>query len=1077
MKGLWEIITPVSMCATLVCLLASLPAVTHAQEPGTKNVVYDSALYQALKYRMIGPHRGSRVTAVSGVASQRETFYMGAPGGGVWKTTGGGEIWENVSDGYFKVGSIGAIAVADSDPNVVYVGTGSACVRGNVSAGIGVYKSSDAGESWKHIGLDEVGQIGRIRVHPKNADLVYVATLGHIFGPNEQRGVFRSKDGGRTWEKVLYISEKTGAIDIAMDANNPRVLYAAMWTADRKPWALLSGSEEGGVHKTTDGGDTWTELTNGLPTGITGRTGVAVSPANSSRVWALVEAEEGGVFRSDDAGTTFRRINKERGLQNRPFYYMHIFADPKDENTVYIATRHFVKSVDGGKTFGPISVPHGDQHDLWLNPHDPNIMIESNDGGANISFNGGKSWSTQLNQPTAEIYRVTVDNQFPYRVYGSEQDQYNAISVPSRSANFGAKLHLQHWYGVGGFEGGHVAVHPENPNIVYGGGPSGKISRYDRSTGQIRQLKVYPETGGTAANLRYRFQWTAPIRLSPHDPNILYHTSQYVHKSNNEGQSWELISPDLTTNDKAKQDYSSGPITRDGGSAEIYTTIFAFEESPKKPGLLWAGSDDGLIHISQNGGASWDNITPEGLPEWGTVNTIDLSAHDPGRAFVAVHRYRLDDFKPYIFRTSDYGKSWKLLTDGTNGIPANHFVRVAREDPDRKGLLYAGTEFGMYISFDDGTHWQSLQLNLPVTPITDMVVHQKDLVMSTQGRSFWILDDLTPLHQITDQVAGSRAYLFQPRDAYRVRTSEEEADQVYVAGRENVTNPRDPIGGARIERHRMGTEAPDGAIIYSYFAKKPEEEVTLEILDLGGNVIRRFSSQDEPKDKSVVARPEPPWLKEESTFSKAGLNRFVWDLRYPGAEVVENGTLSRQNTLGPKAVPGTYQARVTAGEWSQTQSFEVQKDPRLETTQADYQQQFDLLTQIRNKIGELHHAVSQTREVREQVSQLVVRLKKTAQADEAEKAGNALIEKLTAIEWELVPTEDDYRMDRLNFPSKLHNQFTYLYNYVGSADTKPTDGSYERFEDLKPELAKRVARLREVIETELPAFNALNTEP
>ena len=1084
MKGLWKIITHVSMFATPLCLLTSLPAATHAQDPVTKShVVYHPALYQALKYRMIGPHRGSRVTAVSGVASQRETFYMAPTGDGVWKTIDGGEIWESVSDGYFEAGSMGAITVADSDPNVIYVGTGSACIRGNVSPGIGMYKSTDAGKSWKHVGLEDAGQIGRIRVHPNNSDLVYVAVLGHAFGPNEQRGVFRSKDGGRTWEKVLYISEKTGAIDLAMDTNNPRVLYAAMWTGERKPWAILSGSEEGGLYKTTDGGDTWTELTNGLPTGITGRIGVTVSPAQSERVWALVEAEEGGVFRSDDAGTTFRRVNKERGLQRRPWYYMHIFADPKDENTVYIATRHFVKSVDGGKTFEPINVPHGDQHDLWINPHDPNVMIEANDGGANISFNGGKSWSTQLNQPTAEMYRVTVDNQFPYRVYGAQQDQYEAISLPSRSANFGAKLQLQYWYGVGGFEGGHVAVHPDNPNIVYGGGPSGIISRYDRSTGQIRQIKGYPEgwSRGTAAkNLRYRFPWSAPIRLSPHDPNILYHTSQYVHKSTNGGQSWELISRDLTTNDKAKQDYSTGPITRGGGSAEIYTTIFAFEESPKKPGLLWAGSDDGLMHISQNGGASWDNVTPEGLPEWGTVNTIDLSAHDPGRAFVAVHRYRLDDFKPYIFRTNDYGKSWKLLTDGSNGIPANHFVRVAREDPDRKGLLYAGTEFGMYISFDDGTHWQSFQLNLPVTPITDMVVHQKDLVMSTQGRSFWILDDLTPLHQITDQVAKSEAYLFKPRDAYRVRTSEEEADQAYVAGRENVTNPRDPIGGARIERHRMGTEAPDGAIIYSYFAKKPEEEVTVEILDLSGNVIRSFSSKDEPKDKSVVARPEPPWLKDESTYSKAGLNRFVWDLRYSGAEVVENGTLSRltrdlgaPETIGPKAVPGTYQVRLAAGEWSQTQSFEVLKDPRLDTTLADYRQQFDLLTQIRNQIGELHHAVSQIRDVREQVSQLVVRLKKTARADEVEKAGNALIEKLTAIEWELVPTEDDYRMDRLDFPPKLLNRFTFLYNFVGSADAKPTDGSHERFEDLKPELAKRVARLQEVIETELPAFNTL----
>ena len=718
---------------------ATLPASSHAQEDDP-NVVYDPAFLEAMEYRMIGPYRGGRVTAVAGIPDQPYTFYMGATGGGVWKTEDAGTSWRNVSDGTFEAGSIGAVAVAQSDPNVVYVGTGSAAPRGNISSGVGLYKSTDAGVTWKGIGLDKAGQVGKIVIHPQNPDLVYVAALGNIFGPNPERGVFRSSDGGATWTHVLSVSDSTGAVDLAMDPNNPRILYAGMWRAERKPWTLIDGSTEGGVYKSTDSGDTWKRLEGGLPGGLVGKVGVAVSPANSDRVWviqATADEKKGGLYRSDDGGKSFSRINREHNLRQRAWYYTYVIADPQDENTVYVLNTGFYKSIDGGKTFESIRVPHGDNHGLWINPHNTDILINSNDGGANVSLNGGQTWSTQYNQPTAEFYRVAVDNQFPYRVYGAQQDN-STISVPSSSP--GGITPTQHWYAVGGGESGHIAVDPRNSDIIYAGTYIGSITRLDREIGHQRNVTAYPQMhDGTAPrDIRYRFQWNAPIRLSPHDPDVLYHTSQFVHRSTDGGQSWETISPDLTTNNDAYHDIPGGPIQHDHTGVELYTTIFSFEESPHTAGELWAGSDDGRVHISRDHGASWDEITPRQMPLEGTVNTIELSKHAPGRALLAVYKYRENDARPYIFRTDDYGSSWDLLTDGENGIPGHHFVRVVREDPDRQGLLYAGTEFGLYVSFDDGAHWQALQRNLPVTPITDLAVHEKDLVVATQGRSFWV---------------------------------------------------------------------------------------------------------------------------------------------------------------------------------------------------------------------------------------------------------------------------------------------------------------------------------------------------
>ena len=640
----------------------------------------DAEHLEKLELRNIGPYRGGRVTAVAGVRADRNTFYMGSTGGGVWKTTDAGLGWSNVSDKELAAGSIGALAVAPSDANVIYAGTGSACPRGNVSPGVGVYRSTDAGDTWAHVGLADSGQIGRIRVHPRDPDVVYVAALGRIFGANEERGVFRSRDGGATWEKVLYVSDRAGAVDLAMDPANPRILYAAIWQVVRQPWTLESGGEDGGLWRSKDGGDSWEELTEGLPESNLGRIGVAVSGADSSRVWALVEAEDGGLYRSDNGGDRFRRVNTDRSFQQRAWYYTHVYADPQDRETVYVLNTGLFRSHDGGVEFEHIRVPHGDHHDLWIHPDDPKVLINGNDGGANVSWNGGDSWTGQANQPTAEMYRVTVDDRFPYWVYGCQQDN-SCVAVPSRTGESGIDRH--HWYVIGGCESGHIAVDPRDPNVIYSGCYGGQIERYDRATGVAREIMAWPQlaVGQAASDLRYRFQWNAPIRLSPHDPDVLYHASQFVHRSTDQGQSWQTISPDLSRNDADKQGSAGGEITWDNTGVEVYGTVFAFEESPHQPGLLWAGTDDGRVHLSRDNGESWSEITPRRMPEWGQVNMIELSAHGAGRAFLAVTRYRVDDFQPYVFRTDDFGASWTLLTNGDNGIPGDHFVRVVREDP------------------------------------------------------------------------------------------------------------------------------------------------------------------------------------------------------------------------------------------------------------------------------------------------------------------------------------------------------------------------------------------------------------
>jgi photosystem II stability/assembly factor-like uncharacterized protein len=1007
----------------------------YVEDPA--NVKVDPSFLAGLKFRDVGFSRGGRSTAVSGVPGQPLVYYFGGTGGGVFKTLDAGNTWTNVTDGFLGVGAIGAIAVAPSDPNVVYVGTGSACPRGNISVGDGIYKSTDAGKTWKHVGLRQAGQIGKIRVHPRDADLVYVAALGHIFGPNDERGVFRSKDGGKSWEKVFYVSDKTGVVDLSMDPSNPRHLFASAWSAERKPWTLMSGGEKDGVYRSADSGDTWEKVKGGLPEGVVGRSSVAVSPANPNRVFVLLEAEgeKGGVYRSDDGGKTFQRVNGDANLRQRPWYYIHIYADPADENTVYGLNVGFFKSVDGGKTFDQrIEVPHGDNHDLWLNPDNPLNMIEANDGGANVSFDGGKSWSTQQNQATAEIYRLVVDERWPYRVYGAQQDN-STISVPVRgSRGFGRVV--PDWYAVGGCESGHIAVDPRDPDVTYAGCYGGSIERTNRKTGEVREILHYPQLqlGQAARDLKYRFQWNAPIRLSPHDPDVLYHASQVVHMSRDHGQSWTVISPDLTTNNVEQQDYAGGAITRDNTGVEVYNTVFAFEESAQTRGLLWAGSDDGRVHLSRDSGTSWKEITPKDLPRGATVNVIELSAHDPARAFIAAYRYRENDFRPYIFRTNDHGASWSLLTDGTNGIPETSFTRAIREDPDRKGLLYAGTEFGLYVSFDDGAHWQRFQLNLPVTPVTDLRVHRKDLVVSTQGRAFWVLEDVSALHQIDDSVRGVPAHLFAPRTAYR--------------------------GGV-----------VEGASLSYYFRELPEKDVKLEILDSARTVIRTFEGKPgEPVDETPAPRFGPRRGEPKLPVQK-GLNRFLWDLREKAPELPQ-GVVHWGGASGMKVVPGDFQARLSAGEWSQTVPLSVALTPSLTATTAELREQYQFGKEVASEIGSLFEVLSGLRDVKSQSESVMERVKKAGlSTEEIASAVKSANEKLTELEESLTQVKSKSGQDPINFPPKIDNQLTSLYGYVVDGEFPPTAGAQERLSDLRPELQRLRSRFDEIVATEVAALN------
>ncbi len=1016
----------------ILCMLIVTFHLPLFSQEETSGYPLDENLYSAMKWRCIGPFRGGRVTAVAGVPSKPHTYYFGACGGGVWKSEDGGLSWENISDGYFNTGSVGAVAVSEWDPNVIYAGMGEAPIRGNVSHGDGVYKSLDAGKTWMHMGLEQTYQISRIRIHPRNPDMIYVAALGHVYGPNEERGVFRSRDGGKSWEKVLFRSDRAGAIDLIMDPNNPRVLYAAIWEAYRTPYSLVSGSPGSGLFKTTDGGDSWEEISRnpGLPQGILGKIGVTVSPVQKDRVWAIVEAEDGGVFRSDDAGATWTKLNDDRRLRQRAWYYSRIYADTQDEETVYVLNTGMYRSVDGGRTYSYIRVPHGDNHDLWIDPNNNKRMINSNDGGANVSYNAGDSWTEQDNQPTAQFYHVITDDQFPYWVYGAQQDN-STVRIASRTT--GGGIDREYWHSVGGGESGHIAPRHDNPDIVYAGSYGGLITRWDYETRSSRVISPWPENpmGWGAGELKYRFQWTAPILVSKFDSDVLYHCAQVVFKSTNEGQSWQVISPDLTTNDKSKQKQSGGPITKDDTSVEYYCTIFALAESQFNPDILWAGSDDGLVHVTRNGGRSWENVTPKELPEWSMISMIDTSTFAPGRAYIAVDRHRLDDFAPYIYKTEDFGKSWVKIT---NGIPDGAFVRVVREDPERKGLLYAGTETGVYVSFDDGQNWQSLQLNLPVVPIRDMVIAEDDLVAATHGRSFWILDDLTPLHQLNPDVAGLDFYLFKPRYAYRMQ-------------------------GGSYPREDAGQNPPSGSVIYYFLKEKPGQPITLEFRDEQGHVIKSFSSAETEGPSSLPA--------------ESGMNRFVWNMRYPDADRVPGAVLWGGSGRGPVAPPGQYEVRLIIGEKTQIRNWEWRIDPRIDASQADLDRQFDFLIQIRDKFSKVNHGIITLRSMRSQIQKVLKKVEGRDDVKDVIELGRTLIEKLTNIEEVLIQSKSKSPQDPLNYPIKLDNKLAALMSVAAAADARPTQQSYEVFKELSSRAEAQLGLLDLIEKRDLPEFNKL----
>jgi photosystem II stability/assembly factor-like uncharacterized protein len=1033
------------------------------------------------------------------------TFYFGACAGGVWKTTDAGNYWECVSDGFFSTAAVGALAVSSSDPNVIYAGMGETCIRGNVSHGDGIYRSTDGGKSWTNVGLRDTRHVAKVRIHPQNPDMVYVAALGHAFGPNRERGIFRSTDGGKNWQQILFRGENAGAIDLSMDPNNPRILYAAFWEAQRSPWALSSGGPGSGIFKSTDGGGTWAELTNnsGLPEGIKGKIGIAVSPANPDRVWALVEAKDGALFRSDDAGESWQRLSESDELRYRAWYYMHLFADPQDQDTCWVLDMGCLKSVDGGATFSPIPTPHGDNHDLWIDPRNPLRMIEGNDGGACVSFNGGISWSTLWNQPTAQFYHVTTDNQFPYRVYGSQQDN-SAMSVPS--VGIEGAISSPEWFIPGGGESGYIAVRPDNPDIIFAGAigsgfGNGFMTRYDRRIRQERNITVWPEVttgvslGATGAEaLKYRFQWTFPIVISPHDPNVLYVTSNQVLRTTDEGQSWEEMSPDLTRNDPSKLGPSGGPITRDNTGAEVYCTVFAFAESPHEKGVFWAGSDDGLIHVSRDGGHRWDNVTPPGLPEWTLVSIIDVSPHDPATAYVAATRYKLDDTRPYLFKTNDYGQSWQHIS---NGIPDGDFTRVIREDPNRRGLLYAGTETGIYVSFDDGGNWERLQSNLPVAPIHDLVIKGTDMVVATHGRSFWILDDLTPLHRIADAGKPSGLTLFPPRPTIRFLTyeawwMESKPDQhvhytwagpVGAAFREKVN----PDGTARRMYLDAGQNPPSGALVTYYLPEKPEGEVTLTFLDMDGKEIKKYSTKKPPKkDEEEEVEPqlaegmeapagptgamEEAAREEEPVLSKnAGINRFAWHLRHESPKRIPEDKSIQVMFPGPVVIPGRYQVQLKVGDEIRTESFEVVPDPRGTASHEDLEAQFGLLLQVRDKVSEVQDAIIQLRDLKEQASAWEKRLKGREGAQPAVEAAGALKKRLTEIEDVLIQRKAG---EAVQHPDGLNAMLAVMPWFCDFVDARPTKQTEEVFEILSRRADEQLQRLRDVMSTDLEAFNA-----
>ena len=1025
----------ITLLPSLILLLIFSTNSSNSQEISTEK------LYESLEWKFAGPYRGGRSTAVSGVISKPYTFYMGTTGGGVWKTTDAGNNWKNISDGQITVGSIGAISVSESDENVIYVGTGSADPRGNISIGNGIYKSVDSGENWEFIGLPKAGLIGKIEIHPRNSDIVYVAALGNIFGPNAERGVYKTVDGGKNWEKVYFISNKTGARDVEINPDNENEILASFWTVQRKPWTLVDGSDEGGVFISKDAGKSWKKLTEGLPKGLTGKIQVEYSPANSSRLWAMIQAqkeEEGGLYRSDDGGKTWKRINRDHKLRQRGWYYSHINADPVNENIIYASNTGFYKSVDGGKTFDErLYTQHGDNHGVWINPNDNKIMINCNDGGANVSLNGGETWSTQLNQPTPEFYRLTVDNQFPFRMYAGQQDN-STISVPSRGLP--ALTPFQNWFNAGGTECSDIAVHPTDPNIIYSTGYSGEFTYKNLATGEEYQRTPYVHlTEGTRQDdLKYRFQWNYPIFVSKYNPNNVYVGSNVVHVTSDKAVNWDIISPDLTRQllkeDEEKADIPGGPIQNDATGVEVYSSIFALEESPHNEGEIWVGSDDGLIHITRDGGKSWVNITPEKIiPYQGTINKIELSSHEPGRAIVAVYNYRNNDFNPYIIVTNDYGESWKIISKN-NGIPSDHFVRAVAEDPARKGLLYAGTEFGAYVSFNDGKSWNTLQMNLPHVPITDMEVTQNDLAISTQGRGFWILDKINVLQDI--HLIDDKPLLFTPEPALR-------------------TN----LGGGR----RSGGIRFENDISFYLPRDYSVDEIELFIKDPSGNIVVNFQERT-----SYLFDVD---YDEEKVY--AGTHTIYWDLEHEEPKIQKDFismyySASRGN--GPLAVPGTYTVELNVQGEIYSKPLEVRMDPRWKISAKDLEMQFNVSSEVVGLINESQEKLSEMRGIVSQITKFISLTEGKDYHKEVKDLGDSIIESIKNVENNLYQDKIETSQDEINYPRKWTNHVTHLYDRLTTDDQAPNDGMLDRVQELKSDYERYINPYQEIVSVDVPNF-------
>lgn len=999
-----------------------------------------------MKWRQVGPFRGGRALAVAGVAGDPETYYFGSVAGGVWKTTNGGLTWAPMTD---KTGimSVGAVAVAPSDPNVIYVGTGESCWRGNISYGDGMYKSLDGGKTWNHIGLEDTRHIARIIVNPTNPDVLYVAAMGHAYGPNETRGVFKSSDGGKSWQKVLFKDNKTGAIDLTFDPSNSHILFAALYEAQRYPWTAVSGGPGSGLYKSIDDGATWKRLEgHGLPSGVLGRIGVTVSGADGNRVYAIIEAEKGGIYRSEDAGDTWQLINPDHRFTQRAWYFHHIFADPKNVDTVYVLNTAVYRSTDGGHTFNTLRAPHGDNHGLWIDPTHPEWMINSNDGGATISHDGGKSWTTQANQPTAQFYHVATDNAFPYRIYGAQQDN-STVAIASRSDD--GIIDRPDWYEVGGGESGFVVPDPENPDVVYAGSYDGLITRFDKKNHQEQDISSWPlnPMGSGAADLKHRFQWTAPIMMSANDPNAVYHGGEAVFKTTDGGMNWTEISGDLTRNDKSKQKSSGGPLTQDNTSVEYYDTVFALAESPIEKGLIWAGSDDGLVHVTRDGGQHWSDVTSKEFGEWSLVSIIEPSPHSAGTAYVAIDRHKLDDFHPYLFKTADLGKTWTKITAG---LPDNSYAHTIREDPKRKGLLYAGTENGIYISFDDGGRWQSLKLNLPTTPIHDLTIKGDDLIVATHGRAFWVLDDIAPLRQMNAAAESADFHLYQPSSAIRFRGP-------------GFTLP------ATVP---VGANPPAGAIIYYSLKAAPKDPISLEVLDEHGKLVRKYSSKKTGGGTSPVEEEFGFRGQSAQLPAEAGLNHFVWDLHYETPTTVPGAVGWGGRPAGPLVVPGTYEIKLTVGGKTESAKVEITKDPRLSVSQADLQKQEEFAMKISERVGAGNEAVNQIRSVRTQLEALKKRLAADSSAKPVLESADALIKKMNAVEEKIIQPKSTSGEDSLNFPIQVANQLADLQGTVESADTAPTGGSTAVFEELNKRLDLQLSAWHEIQSKDLAALNA-----